>query len=158
LLRKEMDPEIQAKLALVTAQAITRFSRPGTTRGTARPAGVPRPPSKTDPRLLDYIYEVVFSLATAPPAAALGGKNPSLDDVRSLVFTLQDFKAAANRVAYSEDLLTRAVSLLEGMSRCRLCGSNNTTLTTRQMHSSDEAPTMMLYCGSCNHHTTQTGE
>lgn len=146
--------EAQQKLQTVRKDAIEKFSRPTTSRGVACLAAL-RPPNKTDPRLLDYIYEVVFSMATSPPGE---GQQQSLDAARGLIFTLPDFKAAANRVAYSEDLLTRAVSLLEGITRCRLCGSNNTTFTTRQMHSSDEAPTPMIYCASCGHRTTQTGE
>lgn len=150
--------QAREKLETIMKEATARFSRPGAPRGVAGYITALRPPNKTDPRLLDYIYEVVFSMAAAPPSQGLGGQNPSLDAARDMLFSLPDFKAAANRVAYSEDLLTRAVSLLEGMTRCRLCGSNNTTFTTRQMHSSDEAPTSMIYCASCGHHTTQTGE
>jgi cytochrome c553 len=146
------------KLEAVKNEAIQKFAKPGLARGVKAPSGAGQAPSKMDPRLLDYIYEVVFSIAAAPPAQGLGGKEPTLEAARGMIFSLPDFKTAADRVAYGEDLLTRAVSLLEGMTRCRLCGSNNTTFTVRQMHSSDEAPTMMLYCGSCHHRTNQTGE
>lgn len=147
-----------AKVEAVRREALRRFGKPGASRGTATPTPATSSMTISDPRLLDYIYEVAFSTASTVPASGLGGHEPSLDAVRGLIFSLPDFKVAAERVAYSEDLITRAVSLLEGMTRCRLCGSNNTTFTVRQMHSSDEAPTMMLYCGSCNHRTTQTGE
>ncbi len=159
-------PEIQladaeAKLQATRESAEKRFGRPGKARGVANcpQRGVPLSGiSCSDPRLIDYIYEVVFSTAAAAPAEGLGGREPGLDAIRKLIFTLPNFKTAAERVAHGEDLLTRAVSLLEGLTRCRLCGSNNTTSAPLQMHSSDEAPTMMIYCGSCNHRTNQTGE
>lgn len=151
--------QAEKKLEQVRLDAERKFSRPGATRGCAQKSALsPLPKTPMDSRLTDYIYEVVFSSAPAPPSQGLGGKGPSLDESRKIIFTLPDFKSAVDQVAYTEDLLTRAVSLLEGMTRCRLCGSNNTTVATRQMHSSDEAPTMMLYCGSCHHRTTQTGE
>lgn len=153
--------EASAKLDRVYQEAIRKFSKPGAPRGQLA-GGCPSSPQvgvkKIDPRLVDYVYEVVFSIAAAPPSQGLGGKEPSLDTAPGLVFSLPDFRAAADRVAYSEDLLTRAVSLLEGMARCRVCGSNNTTFTVRQTRSSDEAPTMMIYCGSCQHRTNQTAE
>lgn len=144
--------EAQDKLEKVRQDAERFFSRPGASKPVASKVSGCR--IKADTRLTDFIYEVVFSHLSSLPAEG----NMNLDEARGLIFTLSDFKAAVDRVAYSEDLLTRAVSLLEGVTRCRLCGSNNTTLSVRQMHSSDEAPTMMLYCGSCHHRTNQTGE
>lgn len=153
MMTSENSRDLEAKLQRVKEEAARRFSR----RGSSVTTTACNVSSSADPRLLDYMYESTFS-ATPPDAVTSPTTAPSLDITRDIVFALPDFKPAADRVAYSEDLLTRAVSLLEGMTRCRLCGSNNTTFTVRQMHSSDEAPTMMLYCGSCHHRTNQTGE
>lgn len=161
--------EIDEKFDSVRDAAVHKFSRRGTAAGLSScsselaPAGQKSPMTASvanlDPRLSDYIYENTFSDQPAPtPVGSVPIQPISLEAARGLIFDLPAFKTAAGRVAYNEDLLTRAVSLLEGMTRCRLCGSNNTTFTVRQMHSSDEAPTMMLYCGSCHHRTNQTGE
>lgn len=110
--------------------------------------------SNKDPRILDFIYEHVFSSQKINDEE--GGEN--LDAARLSIFDLPEFKTAAENVALTEDQITRALSVLEGMVKCRLCGSNNTTFTTRQMHSSDEPPTLLVYCASCHHRTTHTGE
>lgn len=151
------DSKVAEKFEAVRVEAARRFSARRQGSGTPPPVPIG---TTVDPRLLDYMYENTFAPGDLPPAAARGPRQgpANLDSVRAAIFALPDFAPAADRVAYSEDLLTRAVSLLEGMARCRLCGSNNTTVTVRQMHSSDEAPTMLLYCGSCHHRTTQTGE
>jgi len=107
-----------------------------------------------DPRLLDFIYEHVFSAEKIDDEK----ESNNLDDVKFAIFALPEFKTAAENVALTEDQITRALSVLEGMVKCRLCGSNNTTFTTRQMHSSDEPPTLLVYCASCHHRTTHTGE
>lgn len=148
-------------LPVAQADALLRFKYRKASAPPLRGAGQAAPMpgtsaiTKMDPRLIDYIYETTFSSAPLPP---LPPAPVGLETARAMIFNLPEFKAALDRVAYTEDLQTRAVSLLEGMARCRLCGSNNTTVTVRQMHSSDEAPTMMLYCGSCHHRTNQTGE
>lgn len=115
----------------------------------------------TDPRLLDYVYETAFTATHEKPSSSdTTRKQQKADpkDLRLEVFSSDDYKAAADLVAYNEDLVTREVSLLEGVTRCKLCGSNNTTVAMRHTRSSDEAPIMMIYCGSCNHRTNQSGE
>lgn len=148
------------KMNTVIKQAERKFGRPGAPRGVAGKGEViPTITLNTkDPRFLDYVYEVTFSSSEAPPSQGFGGKEPTLEAVRDIIFTLPEFKVAVDRVAYSEDLQTKRDTIEEGLARCRLCGSNNTTSTMRQLHSSDEPPTMILFCASCHHRTTQTGE
>ncbi len=158
--------EAVAKLTKVRHEVTTKFARPdSTTRsfeecgaGSTSSAPLPKISKITDSRLMDYMYEMVFSTSSEMIAIDGGSVPAPFESARGLIFALPDFKPAVERVAYSEDLLTRAVTLLEGLTRCRLCGSNNTTVTPRQTLSSDEAPTLLLFCGSCHHRTNQTGE
>lgn len=114
--------------------------------------------AKNDPRLLDLIYELSFSenmsdeISMNKVYIRTDGMNLT-SFIRYIIYKMKVFDKPSHDVDYMIDLMTRAMSSIEGSQKCPKCDSTNTTFTVRQTRSSDEAPTALIFCGSCGYRT-----
>lgn len=113
-------------------------------------------------KLNEAVYEMMFSgnadedLKTLEYLRKLPPDHIPLSSslLREFILSMFLLKGPRERVLENHDLNVRSNTMMEGNVKCRYCGSSDTIFTLRQTRSSDEAPTLILFCNACGRRST----